>query len=220
MPHRTRIKFCGIMRVEDAVLAAELGADAIGMLLHANSKRRISRQLAKEILAVLPPFVTPVGLFVDAPPALIRETVDELGLRHVQLHGQEQPRIVEQLPGRVIVKAIHISRGQIEQALAPWRNVPQVRGLLLETANPSQPGGTGIENDWSAIREHQQRGGFEGMPPIIAAGGLRPETVAEVIRSLRPFAVDVSSGIESEPGVKSKQKMTDFIAAVRDADSA
>lgn len=214
MPHRTRIKFCGITRVEDAMLAAELGADAIGMVLHANSKRRISRELAKEILKVLPPFITPVGLFVDAPPALIREIVDELGLRHVQLHGQEKPEIVAHLPGRVIIKVIHISRGQIEQSLAPWRNVPQVQGLLLETAHPTQAGGTGIENDWSAIRDFQQQGGLEGMPPIIAAGGLRPDTVADVIRTLRPFAVDVSSGIESEPGIKSSQKMIDFIAAV------
>jgi phosphoribosylanthranilate isomerase len=218
MFHRTRIKFCGITRVEDAMLAAEIGADAIGMLLHADSRRRISRERAGQILSVLPPFVTPVGLFVDAPLPLVLEVVNELGLRHVQLHGQESPEFVAQLPGRVIVKAIHISRGAIDQALAPWRNVPQLKGVLLETGGSAQPGGTGIENDWHAIREYQERGGFDRLPPLIAAGGLRPATVADVIRTLRPFAVDVSSGIESEPGIKSKQKMTDFIAAVRSAD--
>lgn len=207
-------------RLEDALAAVDAGADAVGMVLHAESARRISLPLARQIVAALPAFVTPVGLFVDAEPRILLELADELGLRHLQLHGNEPASIVSTLPGKVILKAIRIVRGEIEQALNPWRDVPGVGALLLETGGTKQAGGTGVENDWEAIRAHQSQSGFANLPPIVAAGGLRPENVEQVIRTLRPYAVDVSSGIESSPGVKSVEKMRDFVAAVRRADAS
>src|SRR5678815_861773 len=116
MAHRTRIKFCGITRVEDAVAAAEAGADAIGLFLHGESRRLIAPEVARQIMAVLPPFVTPVGLFVNAPQQLLKETANDLGLRHIQLHGNESPLIVDLLPGRLVIKAVHMSRDTIAQA--------------------------------------------------------------------------------------------------------
>lgn len=206
-------------RVEDALAAVDAGADAVGMVLHAQSARKISLQSARLIIAALPAFVTPVGLFVNAEPGLILEITGELGLQHIQLHGQESPSIVKALPGKVVLKAIHILRGMIGQAIEPWTNAG-AGALLLETGGAQQAGGTGIENDWEAIRQHQLAGGFANLPPIVAAGGLRPDNVEQVIRTIRPFAVDVSSGIESSPGMKSVEKMREFVAAARRADAA
>jgi phosphoribosylanthranilate isomerase len=211
---RTRIKFCGMTRVEDALAAAEAGADAIGMVLYANSPRRIARDLARQIVAALPAFVTPVGLFVDAPPLFVAECAAELGLRQVQLHGKEPPSAVAALRGLSIIKAIRVTRDGLAAALEPWRGVLQLKGMLLETGTTAQAGGSGVENDWEAILQVQRAGGFAGLPPIIAAGGLRPDNVARVIAMLRPWAVDVSSGIESAPGIKSREKMAAFMQAV------
>ena len=216
---RTRIKFCGITRVEDARAAAECGADAIGLLLHSTSDRRIDRETAHRIIAALPPFVTPIGLFVDAPPELIVELSLELGLRHVQLQGHEPPSMVAGLRGLWVIKAVQVERGgALKQALDEWRRLPNVVGILLETAGAAHGGGSGVENDWRQIAVHKQAGDFEGMPPIIAAGGLRPDNVASVITMLYPWAVDVASGIESSRGIKSREKMLQFAESVRSCD--
>jgi phosphoribosylanthranilate isomerase len=212
---RTRIKFCGITRVEDALAAAELGADAIGMLLHADSARKIPVELAGQIVDALPPFVTPVGLFVDAPPCAVVEAMTSLGIRHVQLQGQEPPQFLGALKNSVVIKSIRVAPGGLVDELKPWRGISSLRAIHLETGTTNQPGGSGVANDWELIRKHIDAGDFSGLPPIIAAGGLRPETVADVIRLLRPWAVDVSSGIESAPGIKSKEKMKAFVEAVR-----
>jgi phosphoribosylanthranilate isomerase len=221
---RTRIKFCGITRAEDALAAARLGIDAIGFVLHADVPRRIELDVARKILAILPPFVTPVGLFVDAPPDLLRKIISDLHLRHVQLHGRETPEDIASLKNLAIVKAIHVSRENFSDELKIWQaaiekyQLTNLKALLLETAGANQNGGTGAVNDWEFIRERQSAGDFVGLPPIIAAGGLRPENVGQVVQNLRPFAVDVSSGIESTRGIKSKEKMIAFIQAVRAAD--
>ncbi len=221
---RTRIKFCGMTRLEDALAAAELGADAIGMVLHADSPRRISHEQARQIVSELPPFVTPVGLFVDAPPKLITEVASELRLDHVQLHGQEKPLAIAALCGLTIIKAIHVTRERLIQTLCSWRaqigehELTGLKALLLETGGTQKAGGTGLANDWELIHAHQEAGDFDGLPPIVAAGGLRPDNAAAVVRLLRPWAVDVSSGIESAPGTKSRIKMAAFVAAVRTAD--
>lgn len=212
--HRTRIKFCGITRVEDAVAAAELGVDAVGMVLHANSLRRIGVELARRILDALPPFVTAVGLFVDAPEQTLLKIADDLGLRHLQLHGQETPAMVAALKGRAVIKALKVCGNTLGDDLKTWRGAANLHALLLDSG-----GGSGLVNDWQAIRTCRDRGEFAGLPPIIVAGGLRPDNVAEVVRLLRPWAVDVSSGIESSPGVKSRQKMAAFVEAVRTADA-
>src|SRR3954447_14351954 len=205
---RTRVKICGVCRVEDAVAAARAGADAIGMVFHPASARNVVVEAAERILAALPPFVTPVGLFVDASAEQVMTIAGRLGLRHVQLHGHETPAVVTRVRATVI-KAVRVEADGFAQALEVWRramrecDLQHLRGLVLETAGDGAPGGTGIANDWAAVRRAQADGLFEGLPPMIAAGGVTPETVGAVVRDLRPWAVDVSSGVERVKGEKS-----------------
>jgi phosphoribosylanthranilate isomerase len=223
--NRTRVKICGICRVEDALAAARAGADAIGMVFHPASARNVSAEVAERILAALPPFVTPVGLFVDASAEQVANFVGRLGLRHVQLHGRETPAVVTRVRATVI-KAVRVDPGGFAQELAVWRRaireceLRHLRGLVLETAGDGAPGGTGVANDWTAVRRGQEEGLFDGLPPMIAAGGLTPETVGAVVRHLRPWAVDVSSGVERAKGEKSEEKIRAFMEAVREADRA
>lgn len=200
-------------RVEDAVAAAECGADAIGMVLSGKSPRVLTRDVARQIMNALPPFVTPVGLFVNSPIDFIREITADLHLRHVQLYGTETPDAVAALRGLTVIKAVLVHRDHLAADVRLWSNVPNVKGILLETHSASGAGGTGIENDWSAIRDYQSQ--YHPAIPLIAAGGLKPENVAEVVRTIRPWAVDVSSGIESAVGVKSRDKMAAFVKAVQ-----
>jgi phosphoribosylanthranilate isomerase len=219
----TRIKICGITNVEDALSAARCGADAIGMVFHKPAPRCVTRETARKIIAALPPFVTPVGLFVDAEVVEIREMVESLGLRHIQLHGHEPVETVAALADRIVLKAVRVANESLPGELSLWKqamarmNLTNLRGLVLETSGQGV-GGTGIENDWEAIAALQRNGAFDGLPPIIAAGGLRPENVGRVIRQLRPWAVDVSSGVEGSPGRKSIEKIEAFVKEVREAD--
>jgi phosphoribosylanthranilate isomerase len=212
---RTRVKFCGMTRPEDAALAGELGADAIGMVFYPAARRCISMERARQILAAIPAFVTPVGLFVNQDTRLILDTAEELRLRTVQLHGHESPDDVAALRGLSVLKAVRADPETIESDLNTWRTarLANLKAILLETPT-SAPGGTGIENDWDLIARLQTTNAFEGLPPIIVAGGLTPENVSHVVRRIRPCAVDVSSGIESAFGQKSPEKMKAFLAAV------
>ena len=216
---RLRVKYCGIMSVPDALAAADAGADAIGMILHANARRKIDVASAAAIVAALPPYVTAVGLFVDAPSDTILSIAESARLNTVQLHGNEQPKDVAEIPSIRVVKALKVD-ALIENTLGEWREaytagkVPNLVGLLLDGANG---GGTGEANDFGRILELQQRGLLAGLPPIIIAGGLTPENVAGVAKLLRPFAVDTSSGIESDYGKKSAVKMRAFLAAAQSA---
>jgi phosphoribosylanthranilate isomerase len=224
---RTRIKICGITRIEDAWAAAQAGADAIGLVLHRQAGRFVGPETARGILDALPPFVTAVGLFVDESAEGVLATARELGLRHVQLHGDEGPEFVRELVGLAVVKAVHVD-ATFPQTLGRWHDpraggrLPMLKGLVLETARVgSATGGTGVANDWGAVRHQLDAGSFNGLPSIIAAGGLTPETVGEVVRSIRPYAVDVSSGVEGPVrGQKSVERIEAFVRAVRDADAA
>lgn len=230
--HRTRIKICGVCRVEDAVAAARAGADAIGLVFHPASPRNVTYEQARAIITALPPFVTPVGLFVDAPVWQVGDFCFRLGIRHAQLHGRETPGDVQQIMRMLpatLLKAVRVQRGAMRAELDEWRRairthgLTTLRGFVLETATASAngaPGGTGIENDWDAIRAEQQAGTFDGLPMLVAAGGLKPENVTQVVRTLRPWAVDVSSGVEAAKGRKSEDKIRAFIEAVREADQA
>ena len=226
MNPRTRIKICGVCRPEDAAAAAAAGTDAIGLVFHPPAPRYVTAERAKQTLAALPPFVTPVGVFVDAPATLVRETAVALGLRHVQLSGDEPPERIAELHPLAVIKAVRVERERFGETLARWRNaVPSLglrnlKGLVLETANTHQPGGTGVANDWETVRRCRDAGDFAGLPPIIAAGGLTPETVGAVVRDLRPWAVDVSSGVEESKGRKSADRLAAFVAAVRAADAS
>jgi phosphoribosylanthranilate isomerase len=222
---RTRIKICGITRPEDALAAAEAGADAIGIVQYERAKRYVPPDRAADILSVLPAFVTPVLLFVDAPADQVRQVAERLHVRHVQLHGQETADDVAALRDFTIVKALRTDRFTLPAQISSWKQSVQrlglthLAGFVLETSNTALPGGTGVENDWDAVKELQQSGVLTQPPALITAGGLRPDNVAAVVRSIRPYAVDVSSGVEETYGKKSADKIGAFIAAVREADS-
>ena len=176
------MKICGIGHVEDALTAARAGADAIGMIFHPPAGRNIALSRASEILAALPPFVTPVGLFVDSDAGRIREIAKPLGLRHIQLHGHEPAQLVAELREFTILKAIRVDPASFGAELETWRQaiaelkLTNLQGLVLETAGAA--GGSGKANDWETIRRHRQRGDFIGLPHLIVAGGLTPQTVA------------------------------------------
>lgn len=214
-----------MMRPEDAVAAAECGADAIGLVFYKAAKRCLSIEQAQKILDVLPAFVTPVGLFFDASADEVRETASRLRLRHVQLHGNESPEVVADLREFNVLKALRVERNSFPKTLASWREAMRskqlvnLKGLILETAGIAH-GGSGVANDWATIRQFANEKLFDGLPPIIAAGGLTPDTVQQVVREIRPWAVDVSSGVEAEFGKKSREKMAKFAREVRLADEA
>ena len=217
---RTRVKICGVMRVEDALAAARAGADAIGMLFYERAKRCISLDRARQIASALPPFVSPVALFCNESPQRILDVVAELNLRHVQLQGEESGDEIVELSGLRVIKAIRVKRETISGELKHWRDRIEKLGLtnltafVLETADTGVPGGSGVANDWGLVKELQSRGEFDGLPAIVAAGGLTPETVGQVVREIQPWAVDVSSGVEVEFGEKSEAKIRAFIDAV------
>lgn len=221
---RTRIKICSICRPEDARIAVEGGADAVGLILHPPAKRYVSMEQAREIVGVLPPFVAPVGVFVDADPAHIHDVASAIGLRHIQLHGSETENDIAALSSFVILKAIKVDRSTFEKDLQHWSDIAtrqrNLRGLVLETGGGVETGGTGIENDWTTIADALAKAPKETCLPIIVAGGLRPDNVAEVVRRIRPFGVDVSSGVEAALRRKSPEKIRAFIHAVRSLDDS
>jgi phosphoribosylanthranilate isomerase len=214
-----------MMRPEDAVAAADAGADAIGLVFYKAAKRCLSMEQAEKILAALPGFVTPVGLFFDADANEVRTTASHLRLRHVQLHGNESPEVVAELREFNVLKAIRVERDGLAKTLSTWRDaiaskhLINLKGFVLETPGVAH-GGSGVANDWTTIRQFVERKAFAGLPPIITAGGLTPETVGDVVRTIRPWAVDVASGIEAEFGKKSREKMARFANEVRRADES
>jgi phosphoribosylanthranilate isomerase len=219
---RTRVKICGVMRPQDAIDAARAGADAIGMVFHTQAKRCIAIEVAREILRALPAFVTPVALFVDQDVEEMRGLASSLGIRHIQLHGHESPATVAALREFTVLKAVRAARDTLAAELTFWREATEsldlsnLQGFVLETPG-SAPGGTGVENDWEAIAELRRTGAFERLAPFIAAGGLTPDNVAGVVQRLRPYAVDVSSGVESNLGQKSPERIRAFIDAATTA---
>ncbi len=221
---RTRIKICGITRMDDAKAAVAAGADAVGMIFHPASPRNITIERAKEIVRAVGPFVTPVGVFVDALASKVMEVATELGLHTVQLHGQEPVERIAQLRKQKlkIIKAVKVD-ANLEKELEKWRSAmslvgDMLAGIVLETGATAVPGGSGVANDWTRIKQLQDKGAFTGLPPMIAAGGLDARSVKDVVRNLRPWAVDVSSGVESELGNKSAQMIVEFVEAVKRAD--
>ena len=201
-----RIKICGITNLEDALLAAELGADALGFIFYPPSPRSIEPEAAKNIIAQLPPFVTTVGVFVDEAAATVKELAATVGLDWLQMHGKETPEYCRSLERRVI-KAFRIRGENSLTGLAAYQGV--VQALLLDTYKKGQVGGTGETFNWDLAREARKYG------PIILAGGLTAENVAQAISAVQPAAVDVASGVEAAPGKKDPLKLMEFIKAVR-----
>jgi len=202
---QVRVKICGIRRLEDALLAVRLGADALGFNFWPESRRYVSPSAVAAIVERLPPFVTSVGVFVNQPEAELRAVAAESGVRVLQLHGDEPPDLCARLP-LPVVKAIAVDQVRTLSRLLSY----EVSAFLLDT--PSRGfGGSGVPFDWSLAE------GVSEVAPVILAGGLTPENVAEAIRAVRPYAVDVASGVESAPGEKDPAKLARFIAAARGA---
>jgi phosphoribosylanthranilate isomerase len=201
----TRIKCCGMTRVEDALLAARLGADAIGLVFTARSPRRLDLQQAKLIRQALPPFVATVALFMDDDAVLVHAVIEAVQPELLQFHGQESDAWCVQF-GRRYLKAIAMGEG--DAALSRLHDYPHAAGLLLDGHGLGEAGGSGRAFDWSRMPAGLAQ-------PLILAGGLNPGNVADAICIARPWAVDVASGIEASPGIKDAAKMAAFIAAVR-----
>ncbi|AMB87625.1 N-(5'-phosphoribosyl)anthranilate isomerase [Pseudomonas agarici] len=200
-----RSKICGITRIEDALAAVEAGADAIGLVFYAQSPRAVTFQRARAIIAALPPFVTTVGLFVNVSRCELGEILDAVPLDTLQFHGDETR---EQCEGfhRPYIKALRVKPG--DDIAAACRAYPSASAILLDSYVEGVPGGTGEAFDWSLVPQGLSK-------PIILAGGLDAQNVADAIAQVRPYAVDTSGGVERSKGIKDPAKIKAFIQAVR-----
>lgn len=203
------MKVCGITSPEDALVAAEAGADAIGLVFWARSPRAVTVEAARRIGEALPPFVARVGVFVDATRDEMARAADAAGLDLLQLHGSEPPEQLAELPRRAL-KAVRVGESfSPEDAL---RYEGRAAGILLDTAGAAAPGGTGRAFDWSLARGVRRGARF-----LMVAGGLGPDNVGAAIEAVRPDGVDASSGLESAPGRKDRARVRAFVEAVRAA---
>lgn len=213
----TRVKICGITNIKDALLAAELGADALGFVF-AESPRKVSPEKAAEIISELPPYVTTVGVFVNHPANEVREIAAYCKLDVLQFHGDENPAYCRQFH-RKVVKALRMRNyTEIEdwifqenehEATTPLGPDSTIVAYLVDAYARGQHGGTGIHLNWELVRN------LEARRPLILAGGLDPKNVALAIRVVKPYAVDVSSGVEFKPGKKDKYKLREFMKVIK-----
>ena len=203
-----RVKVCGITRSEDALSVIELGADALGFVFWPKSSRSVTPDIVRQIEATLPPFINKVGVYVDPTMDWVAETSAAGCLSLLQFHGDESPEFCDQfsLP---YIKAIRVKDGvDLLQYATRYRNA---RGLLLDTYTAGMPGGTGHVFDWALVPQD--------LPlPVILSGGLNPNNVASAIKQTRPWAVDVSSGVEATKGIKDKIKIAAFMQGVKDSE--
>ena len=204
----TRIKICGITRYEDATAAAAAGADAIGFVFYRNSPRFVDPDRAKAIAVAIPPFVSTVGLFVDADAADVEASLRTFRVDYLQFHGDENREYCSQF-GVPFLKAVRVKPGL--DLLHYAADFSAARALLLDAFVDGVPGGTGQRFDWNLIPRN--------LPvPIVLSGGLSPDNITEAVRKVRPWAVDVSSGVEAAKGIKDGDKIKQFIRGVRNAD--
>lgn len=202
---RVRVKICGITRPQDAVTAAELGVDAIGLVFHESSPRAVDVQCARDIAAAVPAFVTVVGLFVNAAAPEVSAILDSVPIELLQFHGQEGPEYCAGFQRRY-VKAVSMKEGVDVRKHA--RRYSSASALLLDTYHDKKAGGVGRPFDWGLIPSSPEM-------PIVLAGGLTVDNVADAILQVQPYAVDVSGGVEAEKGIKDAVKMAAFIEEVR-----
>lgn len=204
----TAIKICGITRAQDALAAAHCGANALGFVFYARSPRHVGAAQAAELMRVLPPFVMSVGLFVDAAPDEIRQTLSSVRLDLLQFHGDESPAYCRQF-GVPYLKALRVRKGV--DLLQYAQDFHDAKALLLDAYVEGLHGGTGATFDWALIPKD--------LPlPVVLSGGLTPDNVSAAIRAVRPWAVDVSSGVELSKGIKDAAKIAAFVTGVRNAD--
>lgn len=207
---RTRVKICGFTRPEDACAAAQLGVDAIGLVFYPPSPRHVDEQQAQSIVAALPPFVTVVGLFVDEDPSRVREVLDRVRVDLLQFHGDEPPDYCSAF-GRAYLKAIRMAADtDLPQAAKAYSSAS---GLLLDADDRQTKGGTGRGFDWALIPPGCSM-------PLVLAGGLDASNVGKGIMQVKPYGVDVSSGVEAAKGIKDKDKMAAFLKEVHNFDQS
>ena len=205
---RTAVKICGITRPGDGVAAAHAGAHAIGLVFYPPSPRHVTVERALEITSALPPFVSVVGLFVDEEPSTVREAIRRVPLSLLQFHGNESPEYCDTF-GVPYIKAARVRAGvDLLQYCDRYR---AARGILLDAYVEGVHGGTGARFDWKLIPSVMPK-------PVILSGGLDPGNVADAVKQVRPWAVDVSSGVESAKGIKDAARIAAFIAGTRNAD--
>jgi phosphoribosylanthranilate isomerase len=200
-----KVKICGITNAPDALAAVDAGADMIGLMFYEKSPRHITLKAAREIARQIPPFVAKVGVFVNAPHDRVVRAIGECGLNLLQFHGEETPEYCVQF-GLMSLKAFRLRDAGCLKSLPAY----QTDAWLLDTYAPGAPGGTGKIFNWDLAVEAKRFG-----RPIFLAGGLTPENVGEAVRKVQPYAVDVSSGVESAPGKKDRDKVRRFIDAAR-----
>jgi phosphoribosylanthranilate isomerase len=205
-----RVKVCGVTTLDDALVAAAAGADALGFNFWPESPRYLEPVRAAEIIALLPPFVTPVGVFVNEPPRSVERLAQAAGARAVQLHGDEPPQDVDMLAatGLTVMKAFRVGRQFRAQALKQYA---RAGAFLLDASVKGERGGTGKSFDWKRARGANRYG------RIVLAGGLTVENVAEAVRAAQPFGVDVCTGVEAKPGVKNHTLVREFLRAAKAA---
>jgi phosphoribosylanthranilate isomerase len=200
-----RVKICGITRLQDLHAACEAGADALGFVFYEKSPRHVSLEAAAELVRALPPFVQSVGLFVNAKPSFIETALKAVALDLLQFHGDETPADCAR-HGRPYIKAVRVNRDT--DLLKCAADFAAARGLLLDAWVPGVPGGTGERFDWSLIPANLPKA-------VILSGGLTPDNVAEAVQRVRPWAVDVSSGVEQAKGIKDAHQIAQFIAKAK-----
>lgn len=201
---RTRVKICGITRPEDALVAVDLGVDALGLVFYAPSPRNVTIATAADIARQIPAFVSVVGLFVNAEPSFVEEVIANVGLSLLQFHGDETPEDCERF-GLPYIKAIRV---KADTNLVQYaRDFTSAKALLLDTYTEGVAGGTGQMFDWNLIPSALPK-------PVILAGGLQANNVAQAIRQVKPYAVDVSGGVEATKGIKDAQKIAAFMQQV------
>ena len=209
MRKRTRVKICGITRSEDALAAAVMGADAVGLVFYAGSPRNVEIERAAEICRQLPAFVSSVALFLDAEQSLVTEVLNRVPIDLLQFHGSEDPAYCEHF-GRPYIKALGMGSLNRDGLVSQSKAFKTARALLLDSHAHGAAGGTGEAFDWRRVPELNM--------PLILAGGLTVANVADAIRRVRPWAVDVSSGVEADKGIKSVDLMSAFMLEVVNAD--
>lgn len=207
---RVRIKVCGMTRTEDVAEAARLGVDAVGLVFYSKSPRNVGVDQARDLVAALPAFVTVTALFLDPDREHVQRVLDEVRVELLQFHGGEPADFCRSFD-RPYIKAVPMG-GQVDVSEYAQRHAGAA-ALLLDSHAAGQRGGTGVSFDWASLPK------FDG-PPVILAGGLNPSNVATAVRIVRPYGVDVSSGVESAPGIKDAKKMADFVHEVSRAADA
>ena len=203
-----KVKICGITNAEDAALAVAAGADALGFILYRKSPRFVEPTVVRTIVAGLPPFVLPIGVFVNEEAVAVRTLMDECGLALAQLHGDESAAYCRTL-GRPVLKALRLKDHSAFLALAEFQGRANVRGFVVDAFSDQAYGGTGQTVDWALAAEAARAA------PVLLAGGLTPANVSQAIQAVRPYGVDVSSGVEARPGKKDPAKVKAFIEAAR-----